>query len=84
LKDVLSHLLVKVCKNLENLVAINEECPQKLNCFLPKGKFFDKVIKKFFIILHTLTYKNHDFLGWAKLHLEKNVKFGTRSCMQTP
>jgi hypothetical protein len=46
LKDVLSHLLIRVCKNLKNLVAINEECPQKKKKKnLPKGKFFDKVIK---------------------------------------
>jgi hypothetical protein len=46
LKDVLSPPLIKVCKNLENLVAINEECPQKFLKYFPKGKFFDKVIKK--------------------------------------
>jgi flagellar biosynthesis/type III secretory pathway chaperone len=84
LKDVLSPPLIKVCKNLENLVAINEECPQKILKYFPKGKFFDKVIKKKFILLHTLTYRNHDFLCWGKLHLEKIVKFGTRSCTQTP
>jgi hypothetical protein len=49
-----------------------------------KGKFFNKVIEKFFIFLHTLTYRNYDLLWWAKLHMEKNVKFGTSSCMQTP
>jgi len=29
---------------------------------LPKGKFFNKVIKKHFVLLHTLTYENHDLL----------------------
>ncbi len=29
---------------------------------LPKGKFFNKAIKKHIVFLHTLTYENHDLL----------------------
>jgi hypothetical protein len=62
LKDVLSHPLVRVCRKLETLWQKMKNVHNNKKKSLPKGKFFNKAIKKHFVLLHTLTYENHDLL----------------------